>query len=157
MQKRTGMHLTAMGDYALRAVAEIAAADPKHIKAERIARVQRIPLKFVENILTTLKHAGIVNAMRGPSGGFWLARPARDITLADVIRVVEGPLANVRGTRPEHLKYGGAASSLSDVWIAVRVNLRGVLEAVTIEHLVKGKLPAPVLQLTRRSDARLPH
>jgi len=151
------MHLTATGDYALRAVAEIAAAAPKHIKAERIARVQGIPLKFVENILTTLKHAGIVNAMRGPSGGYWLARPADDITLADIIRAVEGPLANVRGTRPERLKYGGAASSLSDVWIAVRVNLRGVLEAVTIDHLVKGKLPAPVSQLTHRAGARRPH
>jgi Rrf2 family protein len=151
------MHLTAMGDYALRAMTEIAAADPNRIKAERIARSQRIPLKFVENILITLKHAGIVNAMRGASGGYWLARPAREIRLADVIRAVEGPLANVRGTRPDQLKYTGAATSLADVWIAVRVNLRNVLETVTLDHVVRSKLPAPVMRLTRRHDARLPH
>jgi Rrf2 family protein len=151
------MHLTAMGDYALRAVAEIAAADPERIKAETIARKQRIPLKFVENILITLKHAGIVNARRGASGGYWLARPADKITLADIIRTVEGPLANVRGTRPEHLKYSGPAAGLSNVWIAVRVNLRNVLESVTLEHLVRSRLPAPVLKLTRSSEARRPH
>jgi Rrf2 family protein len=151
------MHLTAMGDYALRAMTEIAAADPNRIKAERIARAQRIPLKFVENILITLKHAGIVNAMRGASGGYWLARPASEITLADIIRAVEGPLANVRGMRPDQLKYSGSATALADVWIAVRVNLRNVLEAVTLDHVVNKKLPAPVMSLTRGRDARRPH
>jgi Rrf2 family protein len=146
-----------MGDYALRAVAEIAAADPQRIKAETIAGNQRIPLKFVENILITLKHAGIVNARRGASGGYWLARPASQITLADVIRAVEGPLANVRGTRPEQLRYSGPAGGLSTVWIAVRVNLRNVLEAVTLEHLVHSRLPAPVMKLTRTPGARRPH
>lgn len=146
-----------MGDYALRAMTEIAAADPNRIKAERIARSQRIPLKFVENILITLKHAGIVNAMRGASGGYWLARPASEITLADIIRAVEGPLANVRGARPDQLKYGGPATSLADVWIAVRVNLRNVLEVVTLEHVVRSRLPAPVMKLTQRRDARRPH
>jgi len=146
-----------MGDYALRAVAEIAAAAPERVKAERIAKRQRIPLKFVENILVTLKHAGIVSAMRGASGGYWLARPAQDITLADVIRAVEGPLANVRGTRPEHLKYPGAAAALSDVFVAVRANLRNVLEAVTVDHLVHEKLPAPVMKLARGAEARRPH
>lgn len=146
-----------MGDYALRAMTEIAAADPNRIKAERIARAQRIPLKFVENILITLKHAGIVNAMRGASGGYWLARPADEITLADVIRAVEGPLANVRGMRPDQLKYSGAAASLADVWIAVRVNLRNVLEIVTLDHVVRAKLPAAVMSLTKGRDARRPH
>jgi len=151
------MHLTAMGDYALRAMTEIAAANPARIKAERIARSQHIPLKFVENILITLKHAGLINAMRGAAGGYWLARPATEITLADIIRAVEGPLANVRGTRPDQLKFSGSASALADVWIAVRVNLRNVLEAVTLEHVVRSKLPAPVMRLTRGRDARRPH
>jgi Rrf2 family protein len=146
-----------MGDYALRAMTEIAAADPSRIKAERIARSQRIPLKFVENILITLKHAGLINAMRGAAGGYWLARPASEITLADIIRAVEGPLANVRGTRPDQLRFSGPATALADVWIAVRVNLRNVLEAVTLEHVVRTKLPPPVMRLTRGRDARRPH
>ncbi len=151
------MHLTATADYALRAVVEIAAADPDHVTAERIAKTQSIPFKFVETILGTLKRAGIVNARRGVEGGYWLAKPADQITLADIIRAVEGPLANVRGTRPEQVKYSGSARPLRDVWIALRVNLRGVLEAVTLEHVVSGKLPASVLRLTRRSQAWLSH
>jgi Rrf2 family protein len=151
------MHLTATADYALRAVVEIAAADPDHVTAERIAKAQAIPFKFVETILGTLKRAGIVNARRGVEGGYWLAKPAHRITLADIIRAVEGPLANVRGTRPEQVKYNGSARPLRDVWIALRVSLRGVLEAVTLEHVVSGKLPASVLRLTRQSQAWLSH
>ena len=151
------MHLTATADYALRATVEIAAANPKHVTAETIAKQQRIPLKFIENILATLKRAGIVNARRGVEGGYWLAKPATEISLADVIRAVEGPLANVRGTRPEQIKYTGAARPLREVWIAVRVNLRGVLEAVTVDHVVSGKLPRKVAHLTRRSQAWLSH
>jgi Rrf2 family protein len=151
------MHLTATADYALRAAIEIAAADPQHVTAERIAKEQTIPLKFIENILATLKRAGIVNARRGVDGGYWLAKAANEITLADVIRAVEGPLANVRGTRPERIKYNGAARPLQDVWVAVRVNLRSVLEEVTLEHVVKAKLPAPVMKLTRRTGAWLSH
>lgn len=151
------MYVTAMADYALRAVAEIAAASPKTIKADRIAKTQQIPLKFVENILITLKRAGIVNAKRGASGGYWLARPPSEISLADVIRSVEGPLANVRGTRPERLRYTGAARSFGDVWVAVRANLRAVLETVTFEHVILGRLPAATMRLARGRDARLPH
>lgn len=147
------MHLTASADYALRAVAEIAAAHPKLVTADRIAKTQRIPFKFIENILGTLRRAGIVNARRGVEGGYWLAKPADEITLADVIRAVEGPLANVRGTRPESVKYNGAAMPLREVWVAVRVNLRSVLESVTLAHLVKRKLPPSVTKLTRRSEA----
>jgi Rrf2 family protein len=147
------MHLTATADYALRAVIEIAESHPKQITAEHISKSQDIPLKFIENILATLKRAGVVNARRGVEGGYWLARPASKITLADIIRAVEGPLANVRGTRPEHVKYHGAARPLRDVWIALRVNLRGVLEAVTVEHIVTGKLPSTVSRLTRRREA----
>jgi len=151
------MHLTATADYALRAVIEIAEAHPQHITAEQISETQDIPLKFIENILATLKRAGVVNARRGVEGGYWLARPAGKITLADIIRAVEGPLANVRGTRPEQVRYHGAARPLREVWIALRVNLRSVLEAVTVEHIVTGKLPAPVSRLTRRREAWLSH
>jgi len=151
------MHLTATADYALRALAEIAAVDPERMTAERIAELQDIPLKYIETILATLKRAGIVNAKRGVDGGFWLAKPAQRITLAEVIRAVEGPLANVRGTRPEQVKYNGAARPLRDVWIAVRINLRTVLEAVTLAHIVQGKLPGSVTRLTKRSDAWLSH
>jgi Rrf2 family protein len=151
------MHLTATADYALRAVIEIAEAHPKHITAQQISETQDIPLKFIENILATLKRAGVVSAKRGVEGGYWLARPASKITLADIIRAVEGPLANVRGTRPEHVKYHGAARPLRDVWIALRVNLRGVLEAVTIEHIVTGKLPAVISRLNRGREAWLSH
>jgi len=151
------VHLTATADYALRALAEIAAIEPEHMTAEHIAERQDIPLKYIETILSTLKRAGIVNAKRGVDGGFWLAKPASRITLAEIIRAVEGPLANVRGTRPEHVKYSGAARPLRDVWIAVRINLRTVLEAVTLAHLVKGKLPPAVTKLTKRTDAWQPH
>lgn len=151
------MHLTASADYALRAVVEIAAADPELTTAQRIAKSQRIPLKFIENILGTLKRAGIINARRGVDGGYWLAKPANRITLAEVIRAVEGPLANVRGTRPEQVKYSGAAQPLKDVWIAVRANLRSVLEEVTVADVVNSKLPPAVTRLTRRSEAWLSH
>ena len=142
------MRVSAKADYALRAVAELAAAAPHPVKGERISQVQGIPLKFLENILVELKHAGIVNAQRGAEGGYWLARPAETITLADVIRVVEGPLANIRGERPEALEYPGAARALRQVWIAVRANLRAVLESVTVADLVRGTLPEPIASIT---------
>jgi Rrf2 family protein len=151
------MHLTARADYALRATAEIAAAANGPMKAERIAQAQNIPLKFIENILSTLKHAGIVRSQRGVDGGYWLARPANEITLAEVIRAVEGPLANVRGERPESTQYRGPAKPLREVWVAVRASLRTVLEEVTLDDLVKGKLPASVSRLTRDKEAWVGH
>ena len=151
------MHLTARADYALRATAEIAAANPGPIKAERVAQAQNIPLKFIENILSTLKHAGIVRSQRGVEGGYWLAKPAEEITLAEVIRAVEGPLANVRGERPESTQYRGPAKPLREVWVAVRASLRTVLEEVTLADLVKGKLPQAVMKLTRDKEAWVGH
>jgi Rrf2 family protein len=151
------MHLTARADYALRATAEIAAAGAGPIKAERIAQSQNIPLKFIENILATLKHAGIVRSQRGVDGGYWLARPAEQITLAEVIRAVEGPLANVRGERPESTQYRGPAKPLREVWVAVRASLRTVLEVVTLADLVKGKLPPVVARLTHDKEAWVGH
>ncbi len=151
------MRVSAKADYAIRALAEIASCNPQPVKAERVSQLQSIPSKFLENILVELKHANIVQSQRGAEGGYWLARPPDEVTLADVIRAIDGPLANVRGVRPERVEYAGAASSLKDVWIAVRANLRAVLEQVTIADLVKGALPEAVMQLTRDSDAWVSH
>jgi Rrf2 family protein len=148
------MRISAKADYAVRAAVELAAAeDEKPIKAERIATAQEIPLNFLENILGELRHAGVVRSHRGAEGGFRLAKPAAEISVADVIRAVEGPLASVRGAPPEEASYNGAATSLPRVWIAVRVNLRRVVEQVTIADVASGKLPATVEQLTRDEGA----
>jgi Rrf2 family protein len=152
------MRVSAKVDYALRAGAELASgAGGRPIKGEQIAIAQGIPLKFLENILLDLRHADLVHSQRGAEGGYWLARPASEITLAEVIRAVEGPLANVRGTRPEQIAYDGAAVALRDVWIAVRASLRSVLEEVTLADLAAGRLPAVVERLTRDPQAWLPH
>jgi Rrf2 family protein len=151
--ENASMHVSAKADYAVRAAAELAAAGPGPVKGDRIAEAQQIPLKFLENILSDLRHAGYVQSQRGAEGGYWLARPADQVTLADIIRVVDGPLANVRGARPESVTYGGTASHLLEVWIAVRVSLRSVLEQVTLADLVAGTLPAEVRALTEDPDA----
>lgn len=147
------MRVSARVDYALRAAAELAAASDAPLKRDGIASAQRIPLPFLEQILLALKRAGIVRTRRGPEGGYWLARPAADVTLAEVIRAVEGPLANVQGERPEDVEYAGAAEPLRDVWIAVRASMRSVLEAVTLADLAAGRLPDAVAALTTDPDA----
>jgi Rrf2 family protein len=142
------MRVSAKADYAIRATAELAAVEgARQLRAERIAEAQEIPIKFLETILLELKHAGIVRNQRGPDGGYSLARPASEISLADVIRVVDGPLANVRGDRPENVAYKGAAEKLTDVWIALRANLRAVLEATSLADLASGNLPDNVNSL----------
>ncbi|HEX2097992.1 MAG TPA: Rrf2 family transcriptional regulator [Rubrobacteraceae bacterium] len=154
------MQVSARADYALRAAAELARAEIEKtgaLKGERIAQEQSIPKKFMENILLDLKHSGIVRTQRGAAGGYWLARPASEVSLAQVIRAVEGPLANVRGEWPEAVEYRGAAKLLTEVWIAVRASLRAVLETVTLADLVEGSLPAPVGELTRDPKARVHH
>ncbi len=148
------MHVTAKADYAVRAVVELAAAGPdRPRKVDDVARAQSIPLSFLENILTQLRSAGIVRSQRGPEGGYWLAHPAPEVTLADVIRAVEGPLVGVRGQRPEEVAYAGSAESLQQVWVALRTSLRKVLERVTVADVAAGKLPRDVLALTREEDA----
>ncbi len=147
------MRLTAKADYALRAAAELAAAADGPVKTERIAQAQAIPVKFLENILLDLKHAGLVESRRGAEGGYRLARPADEIALADVIRAVEGPLANVRGLSPDALEYEGPAERLRDVFVALRASLRSVLEQVTLADLARGELPEHVVELTRDPDA----
>jgi Rrf2 family protein len=147
------MRISAKADYAVRAAIEMAAAGDEPLKGERIAEAQDIPLQFLEHILLELKHARLVRARRGARGGYWLAKPPEEITLASLIRAVEGPLANIQDQAPEQTKYPGKAKPLSDVWIAVRASLRRVLEHVTVADLRDGKLPEDVLTLTRDEGA----
>lgn len=152
------MRVSAKTDYAIRAALELAAApDERPVKGERIATAQAIPLRFLENILMQLRHAGLVDSRRGADGGYKLARPAAEVTLADVIRAIDGPLAGVSGARPETLGFEGTAEPMRDVWIAVRAALRGVLERVTLADVVAGELPAHVRELVADEDAWLPH
>jgi Rrf2 family protein len=152
------VRVSAKTDYALRAALELAAApDEKPVKGERIATSQAIPLRFLENILMQLRHAGLVESRRGADGGYRLARPAGEVTLADVIRAIDGPLAGVSGQRPETLDFKGTSEPLRDVWIAVRASLRGVLEGVTLADVASGGLPDHVRSLTDEPDAWLPH
>ena len=151
------MRVSAKADYAIRAMVELAAAGDGPVKAERIAQAQEIPLKFLENIMADLRQVGLVRSQRGTEGGYWLARPPDEISLAQVIRAVDGPLANVRGRRSEEVEYGGSAAALRDVWIAVRASLRNVLESVTLADIASGELPDAVAELTSNADAWLPH
>jgi Rrf2 family protein len=147
------MRISAKADYAVRAAVELAAAaGEKPVKAERVATAQGIPLNFLENILGELRHAGIVRSHRGAEGGFRLARAADQITVADVIRAVEGPLASVRGGPPEDVQYAGASESLLRVWLAVRARLRSVVEQVTIADVASGHLPAEIDRLAEDPD-----
>jgi Rrf2 family protein len=148
------VRISAKADYAVRAAVELAAApDERPIKAERIATAQGIPLNFLENILGELRHAGIVRSHRGAEGGFRLAKPADQVTIADIIRAVEGPLASVRGGPPEDASYGGAAAALPRVWIAVRANLRSVVERVTVADVAGGRLPKAIDKLAEDPEA----
>jgi Rrf2 family protein len=149
------MRISAKADYAVRAAVEMAAAGDEPVKGEKLAEAQGIPLQFLEHILLELKHARLVRARRGARGGYWLAQPPEEITLANVIRAVEGPLANIQDQAPEQTQYPGNAEQLSEVWIAVRASLRRVLEHVTIADLRDGKIPADVLALTRDEGARI--
>ena len=144
------MRVTAKADYAVRAAVEIAAAGDGPIKGETISRAQNIPVRFLENILGELRHAGLVRSQRGAEGGYWLARPPAEIAIADIIRAVEGPLASVRSEPPENLEYSGSAEPLRTVWLALRVNIRAVLETVTLADIVSGELPADVTSLLGR-------
>jgi Rrf2 family protein len=131
------MRVSARVDYAIRAMTELAAADPEeNVKGERLAQAQEIPLKFLENILLELRHAGLVASQRGAEGGYRLAKPPAEISVADVIRAVEGPIASVRGVRPDELTYGGAATKLPALWLELRASMRSVLEQTTLADLV---------------------
>jgi Rrf2 family protein len=146
------MRLSARVDYALRAVCELAAANaPRTV--EQLSAAQRIPNKYLESILGELRRNSLLRSQRGPDGGYRLARPAAQISIADVIRALDGELANVRGSRPENLEYVGAAAPLQEVWIALRASERLILESVTLAHVADGKLPAPVTDLVANPAA----
>ena len=152
------MKLTARADYAVRAMLELATADDGALtKADRVAEAQDIPRHFLDNVLTDLRRAGLVVTQRGADGGSRLARSADEITLAEVVRAIEGPLAAVRDVRPEALTYPGPAERLPEVWIAVRAALRGVLERVTVADVASGRLPRPVERLAADPDAWTSH
>ena len=150
------MRVSAKTDYALRAVLEIARAGDGPVKAERIAAAQGIPVRFLENILGELRHAGLVESRRGADGGYLLAEPPDRVTLADVVRAVDGPLANISGRRPDALEYPEGTEVLRDVWVAVRSSLREVLEGTTLADLAAGELPASVAALVEPDDAWQP-
>ena len=148
------MRVSAKVDYALRAAVELAALESEWpIKGERLARGQDIPLRFMENILGELRQASIVASKRGAEGGYLLARPPGEISLADVIRAVDGPLANIGGLRPDQLDYDGTAAPLKEIWVAVRAALRSVLEEVTVADVAAGALPPPVAAAVADPDA----
>jgi Rrf2 family protein len=147
--------VTAKAEYAVRAMLELTASEDGLVKGERIARSQRIPLKFLENILVDLRHADLVHAQRGAEGGYRLAREPDEITLGEVIRAVEGPLASVRGEPPERMAYEGSSENLRKVWVAVRASLRSVLDDLTLADVVSDRMPEHVRRLTEAPDAWL--
>jgi Rrf2 family protein len=145
--------VTARVDYAVRAVVELAAVDGRQVKGEQLAERQGIPLKYLENILADLRRAGLIASQRGAEGGYRLALPADSVSVADIIRAVEGPLADVRGTSPESIDYPGPAQPLQRVWVATRAALRAVLEEVTVGDIATDNLPAPLDELLADPDA----
>jgi Rrf2 family protein len=142
------VRISAKEDYAVRAALQLAAAEGGPLKREQIAQAQEIPTAFLQNILIELRHAEIVEAQRGRDGGFRLARPADQISVADVVRAVSGPLATIRGIRPPAVEYNATAEPLREVWVALRMSIREVLEHVTLADLAANKMPANVRKIT---------
>jgi len=154
LRQTGGVRISVKVDYAVRAMVQLAAVSSEEpVKADTIARAQDIPLKFLLGILSDLKRAHLLRSQRGAEGGYWLAKPAKEITVADVIRAVEGPLAAIRGEAPEDVVFSGSAESLGRLWVAVRASLRTVLENVTLADLAEGKLPARVDKLADDPEA----
>jgi Rrf2 family protein len=150
------MQVSARSDYAVRAALGLAAAYPATVSAQALADEHALPRKFLEAILSELRRAGLTHAVRGPEGGYRLARPPAEISVGAVLRAVDGPLAGVRGQRPEEIVYEGNATHLSELWIAVRSAVRGVLDEVSLAQVASGRLPARVRRLTMTPDAWLP-
>jgi Rrf2 family protein len=147
------VRISARSDYAVRALIEVAGRPGEPVTADQVSRAQAIPLKFLLGILGDLRRAGLVRSQRGPSGGYLMDRSTAEITVADIMRAVDGPLASVQGSRPEDTTYTGSAARLQEVWIALRASLRTVLEAVTLADLVSGELPPVIAELTRNAEA----
>jgi Rrf2 family protein len=153
------MRVSAKADYAVRAMVELAAvgaSEEAPAKGDVIAGAQGIPLRFLENILGELRHHGLIQSKRGADGGYWLGRSADDLTLAEIVRAVEGPLATVRGEPAESLDYAGAAGPLREIWLALRANIRQVLESVTLADVVAGRLPEPIGTLAEHPEVSHP-
>ena len=149
------MRVSAKADYAVRAAVELAAGyDSGPMKGDRIAGAQDIPVRFLENILGDLRHHGLVESRRGAEGGYWLARPPDEITIGEVMRAAEGPLANVRGEAPDELEYHGSAEPLRDVWMALRNNVRGILDFVTLADVIADRIPSGVKEMGKKPDLR---
>ena len=147
-----GVYISAKADYALRALVTLAGAEGP-LTADALARSQELPVNFLENILLQLRRADLIRNQRGPDAGYRLRRPASDISAADVMRAVDGPLAEVRGLRPEATSYPAGTAALQDLWVALRASIRSVLESVTIEQLATGRLPRKVKALLADPDA----
>jgi Rrf2 family protein len=149
------VRVSAKADYAVRAMVELAAAgegQDEPVKGDRIAEPQAIPVRFLENILAELRHAGLVQSRRGTDGGYWLAKSPDDITIAEIVRAVDGPLATVRGEPADELVLEGDARPLREVWIALRANIREILESVTLADVVSDDLPEPVRAIAEHPD-----
>jgi Rrf2 family protein len=142
------VHISAKSDYAVRALLALAARYPGQVRGEELAAEQELPRKFLEAILGDLRRGGLVRSQRGAVGGFTLARDPAEIAIGTVLRVVDGPLAEVRGLRPDQTEYSGVARHLPQVWVAARAALRSVLDEVTLAEVLSGELPEHVLKLT---------
>ncbi|WP_414625666.1 RrF2 family transcriptional regulator [Candidatus Blastococcus massiliensis] len=147
------VRINARVDYAVRAVVELAAAAPDSMTADAIATAQGIPSRFLQAILTDLQRARLVTSQRGRDGGYRLALPASEISIARVMRIEQGFLAEVHGQRPEDVRYPGAAADLAQVWVAAREAYRRVLEGVTVADVVSGRLPAHAAELVAIDEA----
>ncbi|MEU7011193.1 Rrf2 family transcriptional regulator [Streptomyces sp. NPDC046332] len=148
------MRISARADYAVRAALQLAASrSDEPLKTEAIAEAQDIPHKFLEGILNDMRRGGLVVSRRGGNGGYRLAKPAESISIADVIRVVDGPLVSVRGVRPPDLSYTGPAESLLPLWVALRSNVREILEGVSLADVASAELPPEVSELATAPDA----
>ena len=150
------MHISARGDYAVRAALGLAAAYPATVSSATLAADQHLPRKFLEAILADLRRAGLVRSQRGMEGGYLLTRPPNDIAVGEVLRAVDGPLAEVRGHRPEETSYTGTAEHLQELWVALRAAVRNVLDEVSLDDVVRGRLPAHVRRLITAPDAWQP-
>ena len=147
------MHISARSDYAVRAMLTLAAHHPEHVTTQRVAEEQQMPRKYLESILTALGKAGLVQTKRGAEGGHRLAAPPEQITVGQVLRSMDGPLAQVRGLRPDQTEYHGAAVHLPELWVAARAALRSVLDETSIADVAAGRLPPPVRSLCDLPDA----
>jgi len=149
------MRISAKVDYAIRAMTELAVAETP-MTAEKIAVAQDLPLRYLLGILGDLRRHRLVSSQRGPEGGFTLAQPADQISLADVFRAIDGPLAEVHDLSLTTLEYQGPAMELRRVWMAVRASLRRVLETVTLADVAAGRLPESVIALADEYESSIP-